>query len=471
MSKYKIEIGDVLKKCMEIEDNYFHGVFSDPPYALKFMGNKWDVEIPSVETWVELLRVCKPGAYLLAFGGTRTHHRLMCNIEDAGWIIRDCLNWLYSSGFPKSHSISKALDKQAGAKRKIVGTKLGLPGYSLAENKADRQRYGQFTDAKSECVITAPTTLEARQWFGYGSALKPAWEPIILAQKPLDGTYAHNVLEHGCGGLNIDGCRIGYQSDADKAAAIPQGMATSKQLAGDGGLGAGHREGLRAEFVPTEQKGRWPANLLLSHHEECECVGTKRVKGSGTSKTFHDSYNGKSNTGLLRGVSHPGNQHANPDGKETVEDWRCHPDCPVAMFPRGRSAGNYPSDSSTENRIYGKRKGRQGALYSDSGSVARFFYCSKASRKERGKNNDHPTIKPLKLCEYLAKLILPAIKHGRLIVPYAGSGSEMISAFKAGWKQVIGIELEQKYIKIAQQRLEEYIRTQLHPRPIIRYPR
>jgi len=166
--------GDALEELKKLEDNSVDSIVTDPPYGLKFMGKRWDYDVPSIEVWEECLRVLKPGGYLLSFAGTRTQHRMACNIEDAGFEIRDMIAWVYGSGFPKSHNISKALDK--GAERRL---------------------------------ITAPTTDEAKQWDGWGTALKPALEPITVARKPLsEKTIAKNVLKWGTGGINIDGCRI-----------------------------------------------------------------------------------------------------------------------------------------------------------------------------------------------------------------------------------------------------------------------
>ena len=163
------------------------------------MGHEWDHGVPGVPYWEAIQRVCKPGALMLAFGGTRTYHRLTCAIEDAGWEIRDCLMWLYGQGFPKAPDIGVLIDKAKGAKREVVGTKLGQPGYSLADNGRTNEVYGDLHNPAAECAITAPATELAKQWTGWANALKPAWEPIILAMKPLDGTLAHNAETVGRG--------------------------------------------------------------------------------------------------------------------------------------------------------------------------------------------------------------------------------------------------------------------------------
>jgi hypothetical protein len=186
MTSVQLFCGDCLDVMATMEDNSIDSVITDPPYGLEFMGKGWDHGVPGALYWQECLRVAKPGAALLAFGGTRTHHRLMCAIEDAGWEIRDCLMWLYGSGFPKSHDISKAIDKAAGAEREVVG-EYCMPTDSDAGNAGkptiDRGNGGNFT-AGGNVHITAPATDAAALWHGWGTALKPAWEPIILAMKP-----------------------------------------------------------------------------------------------------------------------------------------------------------------------------------------------------------------------------------------------------------------------------------------------
>jgi site-specific DNA-methyltransferase (adenine-specific) len=211
--------------------NSVDAIVTDPPYGLSFMGKGWDHGVPGVEFWTEALRVAKPGAHLLAFGGTRTYHRLACAIEDAGWEIRDCVMWVYGSGFPKSHDVSKAIDKAAGAEREVVGFSQQQQQRTPAINT---NSYGDFKGQSGD--ITFPATDAARKWQGWGTALKPAWEPIIVARKPLCGTVAENVLTHGTGGINVDGCRVGTHD-------------ISCDLDYDCSCGAAG-------------EGRWPANVI-----------------------------------------------------------------------------------------------------------------------------------------------------------------------------------------------------------------
>lgn len=213
MSRYTLHTGDCREVLREYPDSHFDSIVTDPPYGLSFMGKGWDHGVPGEEFWLEALRVAKPGAYLLAFGGTRTYHRLTCAIENAGWEIRDCVMWVYGSGFPKSHDVSKAIDREAGAEREVVGTKPAGNG-PLKSGHVNSSGGGMSigTERSPAIQVTAPSTDEAKQWQGWGTALKPAWEPIIVARKPLAGTVAATVMQYGTGALNIDGCRVGDET-------------------------------------------------------------------------------------------------------------------------------------------------------------------------------------------------------------------------------------------------------------------
>lgn len=201
----QLHCGNSLDVLATLGDDSVDSIVTDPPYGLSFMGRKWDYDVPSVDIWVECLRVLKPGGHLLAFAGTRTQHRMCVNIEDAGFEIRDMIAWVYGSGFPKSMDVSKAIDKAAGAKRKVVGRGKKDGG---ASNGRKSSSVGYVCES-NEYDITAPATPEAQQWEGWGTALKPALEPITVARKPFKGTVAANVLEHGTGAINIDVCRVG----------------------------------------------------------------------------------------------------------------------------------------------------------------------------------------------------------------------------------------------------------------------
>jgi len=352
--------GDCLEVLSSLEAESFDAVLCDPPYGLEFMGKDWDHGVPSLRCWSAVLRVLKPGAMLLAFGGTRTHHRLMCAIEDAGFEIRDCLMWIYGSGFPKSHDISKAIDKAAGAKREVVGLSTASANRSRTTFQAEEKTHGYSKHPEGERVVSAPSTDAAKQWNGWGTALKPGYEPVILAMKPLDGTFAQNALEHGVAGLNVDGCRVNSE---------PRSTGTKKPHAESGvhgRYGRDKRTDRQQQYDANKPQRRWPANVILDE-----------------------------------------------DAGEQLDE--------------------------------------QSGIGASSGGPSRFFYCAKASPQERGEGNTHPTVKPLQLCEYLARLLLPPKRDTprRLVVPFSGSGSEMIGALTAGWDQVVGIELSPEYCDIA----------------------
>jgi hypothetical protein len=235
---------DVLK---EMPDNSISSIVTDPPYGLKFMGKKWDYDVPSVALWEEAYRVLKPGAHVLSFGGTRTYHRMVVNIEDAGFEIRDQLQWLYGSGFPKSLDVSKAIDKMAGAQREREPDfrSRGIARSTYAQDAWTKENYG--TRLKDGAI-----TASAQQWEGFGTALKPANEPICLARKPLEGTVANNVLKWGTGGMNIDGCRV-------------EGESTRRNNRAEMGYHGGN---LAGEYQTGSDAGRFPANVILSYPED-----------------------------------------------------------------------------------------------------------------------------------------------------------------------------------------------------------
>ena len=239
---HAIAHGDVLAVLKDLPDNEFDALLCDPPYGFSFMGKAWDYQVPSVEVWKEALRVLKPGAPLIAFGGTRTFHRVAVNIEDAGFELRDVLAYLYGVGFPKSLDVSKAIDKAAGATREVVGPNPNA-------RPTDGQTFNAM-GAKTHPPITAPATPLAEQWSGYGTSLKPAWEPAILARKPLEGTVAANVAKWGCGGLAIDACRI-------EGPPRNPGFVNPSTREGDWGM---QRTGMVGSETP---QGRWPANVAM----------------------------------------------------------------------------------------------------------------------------------------------------------------------------------------------------------------
>jgi len=370
-----------------------HAIVTDPPYGLEFMGKQWDGKVPGPDYWREALRVAKPGAYLLAFGGTRTAHRLACAIEDAGWEIRDCLSWLYGSGFPKSHDVSKAIDREAGAEREVIGVRQ-VPGMARTNVEQGAQQRSKYEFPQ---YSTDPATPEAAQWNGWGTALKPAWEPIYLARKPLVGTVASNVLAHGCGGINVDGCRI------NPGEPVPGGG--NGQGHNGGRYGAGETHGTRA-IVQPHNEGRWPANLCLDE----------------SAAAMLDEQTGNKGGGF--GV-------------------------------RGSDAGNamYGSGKGLQRPSTGQTVG-----YGDSGGASRFFYVAKASRAEReaglngngARANTHPTVKPIALMRWLVRLVTPP--GGIVLDPFNGSGTTGIAAIQEGMRY-LGIEISPDYAQLAERRI------------------
>jgi DNA modification methylase len=406
MKKFDLHHGDCLEVMATMEADSVDAIVTDPPYGLSFMGKNWDHGIPGKPFWEQALRVAKPGAHLLAFGGTRTFHRLVCAIEDAGWEIRDCVMWVYGSGFPKSLDVGKAIDKAAGAEREVVG--FGKYANRSRTSGIKTNALGAYSSSESD-FETAPATEAAKQWDGWGTALKPAWEPVILARKPLPGTVAENVLRHGVGGLNVDGTRIRTEEDTGRRNV--KGPYESSRTWNTSSTGPQDTTG--------HCKGRYPANLIHDGSEEVLAL-------------FPDAFGGSSNGDATVGVS--GNSTPLRRGM---------------LIPRN-----------------------------DSGSAARFFYCSKADKRDRDEGcelleekvakrtqdggddtrgrpiprnrNHHPTVKPTSLMQYLCKLITPP--DGLVLDPFMGSGSTGKAAMLAGFR-FVGIEREAEYLEIARARV------------------
>ncbi len=412
MDVNKIIQGDCLEVLKTFGDNCIDSIVTDPPYGLSFMGKHWDYDVPKVEVWRECLRVLKPGGHLLSFSGTRTYHRMAVNIEDAGFEIRDMIAWIYGSGFPKSLNIGKAVDKIRGNKREVIGT-------DHQGKKSNGTMAGHHGWAEGDVDITRGTS----EWEGWGTALKPALEPICVSRKPLIGTVAANVLQYGTGGINVDGCRVGYVSDCDEKhqADIARGQvnAINGKFFGGGG------KSIASTNMPT---GRFPANLIHDGSEE-----------------------------VLRGFP----ETATWSGVRTK-----------------------PANGNVFNGHGDKQIGHIGQ-HADSGSAARFFYCAKASKEDRDggcegmdvsiKNiysegiissdhpgtanggggrkarNYHPTVKPTDLMRYLCRLVTPP--NGLILDPFFGSGSTGKAA-KLEHFNYIGIEREPEYCEIAQKRID-----------------
>src|SRR5699024_8555367 len=382
--------GDCIEVMRNLPDNSVDAIVTDPPYGLGFMGAKWDALPPGKDWAEECLRVLKPGGHLLAFGGTRTWHRLAVAIEDAGFEIRDSVMWLYGSGFPKSHDVGKAIDKAAGVERKVVGSKI------TGNAKQATSRTGEFADGKhggQQVVdITAPATPEAAEWSGWGTALKPATEPIVAARKPFKGTVAANVLEHGTGALNIDACRIGTTEDI--------GSRPAPTKAEGWGMGGDGKHG----WTPSTS-GRWPANVILDEHM----------------------------AGVLDQQSGPLHTQ-NPATRYRASD--------PAWSPSGTPRGTHREAKQATRGHAEKGLG-----------ASKFFYVAKAPKRERPEVNGvkHATVKPLTLMRYLVRMVTPP--GGTVLDPFAGSGTTIEAALLEGF-QSIGIELTDEYLPLIQQRIQ-----------------
>jgi site-specific DNA-methyltransferase (adenine-specific) len=425
--------GNCLDVLKTLKDNSIDSIVTDPPYGLSFMGKKWDYDVPSVEMWDECFRVLKPGGHLLSFAGARTYHRMAVNIEDAGFEIRDQIMWVYGSGFPKSLNIGKAVDKLQGNEREYVGEKVRgdvqkakQSGNTFAKadaNKNNKDIFGYGTE-----VLTKGNS----EHEGWGTALKPAHEPIVMARKPLsEKTIAKNVLRWGTGGINIDGCRVDFQGIDDE----------------------------------KESKG----------------------------KNQHSKYpNSVEKNPAKNGIYHPDKrppEDYNPTGRFPANFIHDGSDEVVGLFPDTKpSRKGKPRGTKKKGMFANSDFNKVGTEHNDEGTAARFFYCPKANKKERnagceniakksrstankmmgqsGKmktgsgndrttefHNNHPTVKPLELMKYLCRLVTP--KKGTVLDPFMGSGTTGIAAKLEGFS-FVGIELDADYLEIAKARLDAH---------------
>lgn len=416
--------GDCIEVMRRLPDCSVDSVVTDPPYGLEFMGKDWDAPwknsgdvltdpasvggfqdgaggnpysrsrirygrdgdaMLGFQDWftvvaIEALRVLKPGGHLLAFGGTRTWHRLAVAIEDAGFEVRDSIAWMYGSGFPKSLDVSKAIDKADGRQGAVTANTGNYKPGSSGSGPANWMT-SEYVADKHE-----PKSKTAQQWQGWGTALKPAFEPIVVARKPLIGTVAENVLAHGTGALNIDGCRIGTEERIN-----PPGSSNPRIAMNDG---------WRTDAKPTIAAGRWPANVILDESQAAEL----------------DKQSGKL---------------ASP-----------------APYLKSKAGWLPPGQSHEANEL-------QSREYGDTGGASRFFYCAKAGKKERPNVDGvaHPTVKPLKLMEYLCRLVTPP--GGTILEPFAGSGTTIEAALNEDFN-VIGIEMTDEYLPLIMARIERH---------------
>lgn len=550
--RWSLTQGDCVEVMRAMPEACVDAIVTDPPYGLEFMGKTWDklgasvsrdpveeggfqdgrggnaysrsrirfgTTAQSMQAWhlgwaKAALHVLKPGGHMLSFGGTRTYHRMVCAIEDAGFEIRDTFSWVYSTGFPKDLNVSKGIDKYFGKydEREIVGRKPDPRWLGSNESNKEKKPYeggwGAVEADNPAGFVTKAATPEGTRWQGWGTALKPAHEPIVVARKPLIGTVVENVLEHGTGALNVDACRVA-------------GMARSP------GGGIHPHRGIYPgwpvddELVPPPDPhpmGRWPPNLLLVHAPGCRKMGTKTVSANAHYPEYEPGTTAISSHGIYGGGDGLHGKQLYQEGErvkeEEVDEWSCVPGCPVAEL--GRQSGNLKSGSAgpnghvrnqpTGNIVYGGGEGLftspgpAGELYGDEGTAARFFpqfewseadygffYVPKASRSEREEGTDglpvvtgheavnrkegsaglqdpragagrtartlhnhHPCVKPISLAQWLVRLITP--KGGIVLDPFSGSGSIGIGALREKFR-VINIEQSEEYCTIARARL------------------
>lgn len=427
----KLHLGDCLEVMRTMPDNSIDAVITDPPYGLSFMGAKWDSfggstgkesveerrakmneylggqnavvprfasshshapklsEMQEFQTTMtpifeEALRVAKPGAYLLCFGGTRTFHRMACAIEDAGWKVKDCVCWLYGSGFPHGMDVAKAIDKASGYVGEVIGERtvdVGMQGGHMHAGRKQQQQQQQVRALSPQ----------AKKWEGWNTALKPAWEPIIVAQKPVEGTIATNVLKWGVGAMNIDACRVPIEGGDDVFAKNPHTRSKGKDSGIYGTYGA-----MGSDW--SGEKGRYPANVAHDGSQLVLDLFPNTGKSSGGGRHLRGA-KGYDNNKTIYG----GGWHENPNITSDT----------IGMGDSGSAArffNTFRDGEDSAERTYADKgstsfAAKPGMRRPPADTPARFFYCAKASKKDRGEGNHHPTVKPTALMEWLVKLV------------------------------------------------------------------
>lgn len=407
---WEIRQGDCIALMRQMPDDSVDSIVTDPPYELGFMGKSWDASgiAFNTEVWREALRVLKPGGHLLAFSGSRTYHRMVVAIEDAGFEIRDQLQWVYGSGFPKSLDVSKAIDKAAGAEREVIGRKpIGWGGLHDNKNLNDDGWDKIGTAYPHGLPVTAPSTDAAKQWSGWGTALKPAHEPIVVARKPLIGTVAQNVLEHGTGALNIDMCRVGVDGRVDI--------------------------------------GRWPANLI---HDGSDEVLDAFPQAPGQLMDASDDASARK-TQNVYGAMRRGSQEASRDSEnEGTEGFKMKPG--ARRLDEGSAARFfYCAKASRSDRNDGCDilPDRDGGMNSNTSGQ---HITRRDGWKPEPVKNNHPTVKPTELMRYLCRLVTPP--NGLILDPFTGSGSTGRGAVLEGFR-FLGLELNEEYVEISRARI------------------
>ena len=407
---YQILHGNNLEILPTLADNSIDSIVTDPPYELGFMGKKWDSSgiAYSVELWQQCLRVLKPGGHLLSFGGTRTYHRVAVAIEDAGFELRDSIAWLYGSGFPKSLDVSKAIDKAAGAEREVIGNYIAPDGGR--RTGGNTFSVGKEPDGRPEGLLTAPSTPEAQQWQGWGTALKPAFEPVIVARKPIEGTVANNVLKWGTGGLNIDGSRIGTE----------QRNMTIKETGFGTNFMDDNWQPSGKSYDKTVQ-GRWPANIILDPY----------------TAELLDEQSGDRQAGAFP-------KRADRTTNQIFKYGLQERDKRINLDSGGASRFFYVAKASKRDRNEGLEE-----LPKKTNSEWPQSLDGNDSRGAEPRQNFHPTVKPTSLMEYLIKLVTPP--NGIVLDPFTGSGSTGKAAILQGF-DFIGIEMTEEYLPIIEGR-------------------
>jgi site-specific DNA-methyltransferase (adenine-specific) len=433
---YQILKGNSLDLLPTLADNSIDAIVTDPPYGLGnpdpdyiikaiqlwasgdrshipegkgFMGKSWDSFVPPPAIWDECLRVLKPGGHLLAFAGTRTYDLMGISIRMAGFEIRDSIGWVYGSGFPKSLDVSKAIDKAAGAEREVIGTHNGSGMTKANVDQGSQARNVTEWDKYSN----EPVTDEAQQWQGWGTALKPALEPIVVARKPLIGTVAENVLTHGTGGLNIDASRIGTESitiNTFDNGAKPFGDAVGEP------------------YTSKQSQGRWPANLIL---DEYTAELLDEQSGQRQAGAFPKTADRTTNQIFKYGLQERGER--------------------INLDSGGASRFFYVAKASKRDRNEGLEDLEATRIWDTSRKPENIGSNTPQNRSTEPRKNFHPTVKPTALMQYLVKLVTPP--GGTVLDPFTGSGSTGKAAILEGF-DFIGIELTEDYWPIIEGRLK-----------------
>ena len=423
----KIYNMDCIEGLKQLGSASIDTIITDPPYGLRFMGKKWDYNVPSVDIWKECLRVLKPGGTALVFAGSRTQHRMAVNVEDAGFILKDCIMWIYGSGFPKATDISKQLDKIAGAERERLAPKPYTSDKSIQGNNYNAGGYERIQE-----YVTAPTSPEAKLWNGWKShGLKPAYEPILVAMKPNDGSYANNALVWGVSGLNIDGGRI----------------PTDEKLS----IGSNKRSNTVINFGMKDNKdaqaqnpqGRYPSNVILDE----------------VSADMLDDQSGMLKSGKLTG-NEPSKSTTNIYGEFKKRSLKTIADkggasrffyCAKASKSERNMGCNSLEEKEVGHNRFDKCANCGKYIFQNPDRKSACKCKNPVRQHSKVKGNFHPTVKPLSLMEYLCNLTKTP-SGGVVLDPFIGSGTTAVACRKVN-RHFIGFEINPDYVEIANKRL------------------